>query len=109
MSNEAKLLEALNNVFNALRSARVAAEECLRAVSTAISAQEASSPAATTSHMPQELGANPSLDEQPLRTQLLYAGKPIPAAGTAAAELVAAARAESARRKCEASKDTESE
>lgn len=109
MRTNEQLLQSLNNAFDALRSARLAAEECLRAVSTAITAQEESSSATTTSRSHLESGENQSLDEQPLRDQLRYEGKRIPAAGSSAAELVAAARAEGAKRKCESSKDTESE
>jgi len=58
----------------------------------------------------QGISVIPSLNEdQPLREQMMYEGRPIPAAGSAAADLVACARAEAAELKRAAPVDTDPE
>ncbi|GAG57794.1 unnamed protein product [marine sediment metagenome] len=101
---QSKLIQLELNLANALDIARTLQTHFSKYVM-----DDQESPSTITSPMHRESGENPCLDDRPLRTQLLHEGKPIPASGTAAAELVAAARAEGAKQKRESSKDTESE
>lgn len=95
-------LTALTKQIYALQE-RVTTIEALLSLADTNQQQTIASPMQGTSTV------SSSSDEVPLRQELLYEGRRIPAAGTAAAALVATARAEAAELKRVASECTESE
>lgn len=100
-----ELRSQLKMIHELLAETAVALDETIKLLHATCDAQQIPIQSPT-----QVISAPVSLsDEVPLRDQLTFKGKPIPAGGSAAAGLVATARAEAAELKRVAAKCTESE
>lgn len=103
------VIDRIKSQLTALTKQTYALQERVTTIEALLSLAETNQQQTIASPMQGTSTESCSSAEVPLRDQLRYEGKPIPASGTDAAGLVACARAEAAELKRVASADTESE
>lgn len=109
MTTEAKLLLNVQRQLSVIRTLIAETGDALDDTIRLLASTRPSSAESTTSPTPLESGVNRSSSDQPLREQLSYEGKPIPAPGADAGDIVARARAFFKKQKSSKPECTESE
>ena len=109
MNDQQILTQAVRSLLNAIAAARAAGEEALNEANLLLSSTRPKAAKPIESLTQGTLSDRSSSDEEPLRDQLTFEGKPIPASGSDAGDIIARARAFAAEQKAAASVDTDPE
>lgn len=109
MSTPDKLIHEVKTQLSVIRALLTESADALDDTVRLLSSTVSDQPPTISSHTQGTLTPTSSKDAEPLRDQLTFAGKPIPATGTDAGDIVARARAFANERKSSTKECTESE